>query len=106
MCLLNDESKREKHIFLGSAGAIFAATNPKSTISQIKRLIGKLYKDPSAQEDLRLLPFETSESFHGGILIHLKYLSKIWTFMTTAKILGILFAHLKQVTVKNIGLHL
>ena len=103
MCLLNDESKREKHIFLGSAGAIFAATNPKSTISQIKRLIGKLYNDPSVQEDLRLLPFDTScESSDGVILIHIQYLSKIWTFMPV-EILGMLFAHLKQVIEKNIG---
>nr|KAJ0209178.1 hypothetical protein LSAT_V11C400223190 [Lactuca sativa] len=110
--LLNDESKREtpavvsfgeKQRFLGSAGAAFATTNLKSTISQIKRLIGKLYNDPSVQEDLRLLPFDTScESSDGVILIHIQYLSKIWTFMPV-EILGMLFAHLKQVIEKNIG---
>ncbi|CAI9283102.1 unnamed protein product [Lactuca saligna] len=109
--LLNDESKREtpavvsfgeKQRFLGSAGAAFTTTNPKSTISQIKRMIGKLYNDPSVQEDLRLLPFDTSESSHGGILIHVKYLSKIWTFKPV-DILGMLFAHLKKVIEKNTG---
>nr|GFB58282.1 heat shock protein 70 family [Tanacetum cinerariifolium] len=59
--LLNDEAKREtpgvvsfgdKQRFLGSAGPAFATTNPKSTISQIKRLIGRQYNEPSVQEDL------------------------------------------------------
>ena len=48
--LLNDKSKREtptvicfgeKQRFLGSAGAASATMNPKSTISQVKRLIGR-----------------------------------------------------------------
>ncbi|KAI3710472.1 hypothetical protein L2E82_40255 [Cichorium intybus] len=108
--LLNDESKREtpavvsfgeKQRFLGSAGAAFAATNPKSTISQIKRLIGRQYKEPSVQEDLKLLPLETSEGPCGGVLIHLEYLGKTWTFMPV-EILGMLFAHLKQLTEKNL----
>ncbi|KAI3710474.1 hypothetical protein L2E82_40257 [Cichorium intybus] len=108
--ILNDESKRETHAvvsfgekqrFLGSAGAAFATTNPKSTISQIKRLIGRQYKEPSVQEDLKLLPFETSEGPHGGILIHIQYLKKRWTF-PPVEILGMLFAHLKQMTEKNL----
>ncbi|KAI3710473.1 hypothetical protein L2E82_40256 [Cichorium intybus] len=108
--LLNDESKREtpavvsfgeKQRFLGSAGAAFATTNPKSTISQIKRLIGRQYKEPSVQEDLKLLPFETSEGPRGGVLIHLEYLGKTWTFMPV-EILGMFFAHLKQLTEKNL----
>ncbi|XP_023742906.1 heat shock 70 kDa protein 16 isoform X1 [Lactuca sativa] len=108
--LLNDESKREtpavvsfgeKQRFLGSAGAAFATKFPKSTISQIKRLIGKLYNEPSVKEDLKLLPFETSEGPYGGVLIHLEYLGKTWTF-TPVEILGMLFAHLKQLTEKNL----
>lgn len=51
--LLNDESKREtpavvsfgeKQRFMGSAGAACATMNPKSTISQVKRLIGRKFK--------------------------------------------------------------
>ncbi|XP_023742916.1 heat shock 70 kDa protein 16 [Lactuca sativa] len=108
--LLNDESKREtpavvsfgeKQRFLGSSGAAFATKYPKSTISQIKRLIGRKYKEPSMQEELKLLPFETTEGPHGGVLIHLQYLDKTWTF-TPVDILGMLFAHLKQMTEKNL----
>nr|GEW44287.1 heat shock 70 kDa protein 16 [Tanacetum cinerariifolium] len=74
--LLNDEAKREspavvsfgdKQRFLGSAGAAFATANPKSTISQIKRLIGRQYKELSVQEELKLLPFVTSEGPRGDL---------------------------------------
>ncbi|KAI3680538.1 hypothetical protein L6452_35310 [Arctium lappa] len=108
--LLNDESKREtpavvsfgeKQRFLGSAGAASATMNPKSTISQVKRLIGSKYKDENVQKDLRLLPFETSMSPDGDILIHLQYLNERWTF-TPVQILGMLLAHLKQMAEKNL----
>ena len=81
--LLNDESRREtpavvcfgeKQRFLGSAGAASAMMHPKTTVSQVKRLIGRKFQEPDVQNELRLLPFETSEGQDGGILIHLKYL--------------------------------
>ncbi|GJV74046.1 heat shock 70 kDa protein 16 [Tanacetum coccineum] len=108
--LLNDEAKREtpgvvsfgdKQRFLGSAGASFAAANPKSTISQIKRLIGRQYKEPSVQEDLKFLPFVTREGPRGGILIEVEYMNEKMTF-TPVEILGMLFKHLKQLSEKNL----
>ncbi|KAI3686835.1 hypothetical protein L1987_80524 [Smallanthus sonchifolius] len=57
----------ENQRFLGSAGA---NENPESTISHVKRLIGKQYKDPNVQYDLGLLPFKTSKGPRGGVLIH------------------------------------
>ncbi|KAA8520057.1 hypothetical protein F0562_014269 [Nyssa sinensis] len=65
--LLNDESKREtpavvsfgeKQRFLGSAGAASATMHPKSTISQVKRLIGRKFKEPDVQDDLRLCDWD------------------------------------------------
>ncbi|XP_076915373.1 heat shock 70 kDa protein 16-like [Bidens hawaiensis] len=106
--LLNDESNREtpavvsfgdKQRFLGSAGAAFATTNPKSTISHIKRLIGKAYKE--VEEDLKLLPFMTIEGPRGGILIELEYLKIKWLF-TPVEILGMLLKHLKQTAEKSL----
>ncbi|XP_076922441.1 heat shock 70 kDa protein 16-like [Bidens hawaiensis] len=108
--LLNDESNREtpavvsfgeKQRFLGSAGAASATMNPKSTISQVKRLIGISYRNPVVQKDLNMLPFETSEAPNGGVLIHLRYLNDRYTF-TPVQILGMLFAHLKQMAEKNL----
>lgn len=108
--LLNDESKREnpavvsfgeKQRFLGSAGAASASMHPKSTISQVKRLIGRNFREPSVQDDLKLLPYETSEGPDEGILIHLQYLNERHTF-TPVQILAMLLAHLKQITEKNL----
>ncbi|CAH9081555.1 unnamed protein product [Cuscuta epithymum] len=107
--ILNDESKREtpsvvsfgeKQRFLGSAGAASATMNPKSTISQFKRLIGKKYREPTVQNDLKLFPFETSEGHDGGILIHLQYLHEKRTF-SPIQVLAMLFAHLRQIAEKN-----
>ncbi|KAA8515496.1 hypothetical protein F0562_018893 [Nyssa sinensis] len=108
--LLNDESNREtpavvsfgeKQRFLGSAGAASATMNPKSTISQVKRLIGRKFRQPDVREDLRVFPFETSEGPDGGILIHLQYLNEKQSF-SPVQILAMLFAHLKQITEKNL----
>jgi len=108
--LLNDESKREtpavvcfgeRQRFLGSAGAASSVMNPKSTIFQVKRLIGRNFKDPEVQNELTLLPFETSEGKDGGILIHLKYLGEARTF-TPVQILAMLFSNLKDITEKNL----
>ncbi|GFZ03225.1 heat shock protein 70 (Hsp 70) family protein [Actinidia rufa] len=108
--LLNDESKREtpaivsfgeKQRFLGSAGVASATMNPKSTISQVKRLIGRKYKEPTVRDDLRLFPFQTSEAPDGGILINLQYMGETHTF-TPVQILAMLLAHLKQITEKNL----
>lgn len=103
--LLNDESKREtpavvcfgeKQRFLGSAGASSAMMNLKSTISQVKRLMGRRFADPDVQKELKMLPFETFEGPDGGILIQLKYLGKSHTF-TPVQIMAMLFAHLKEI---------
>ncbi|GAV72932.1 HSP70 domain-containing protein [Cephalotus follicularis] len=108
--LLNDESKREtpavvcfgeKQRFLGSAGAASATMNPKSTISQLKRLIGRKFTEPNVQNDLKMLPFETSEGPNGGILIHLKFLGETHT-LTPVQVMGMLFAHLKDIAEKNL----
>ncbi|XP_031405238.1 heat shock 70 kDa protein 16 isoform X1 [Punica granatum] len=108
--LLNDESKREtaaivcfgeKQRFLGSAGAASAMMNPKSTISQLKRLIGRRFADPDVQRDLRMLPIETCEGSDGGVLVRIKYAGGTHTF-TAVQIMAMLFAHLREVTEKNL----
>nr|GEV31076.1 heat shock 70 kDa protein 16 [Tanacetum cinerariifolium] len=108
--LLNDESNREtpavvsfgeKQRFLGSAGAAAATMNPRSTISQVKKLIGVKYKSPGVHDDLKLLPFETSEGSDGGVLICLRYLNEQCTF-TPVQIMAMLFAHLKYMAEKNL----
>ncbi|KAL4628400.1 hypothetical protein ACB092_05G235800 [Castanea dentata] len=111
--LLNDESKREtpavvsfgeKQRFMGSIGAASATKNPRSTISQVKRLIGRRFREPDIENDLRLFPFECLEGQDGGVLIRLEYLGEMHMF-SPVQILGMLFSHLKQIAEKDLELN-
>lgn len=42
-------------------------TNPKNTVSQFKRFIGRKYKDPAVQEELKRTPYNVVETENGGI---------------------------------------
>lgn len=108
--LLNDESNREtpaivcfgeKQRFLGSAGAASAMMHPKSTVSQVKRLIGRKFADPDVQRELKMLPVETCEGPDGGILIRIQYAGEKHTFSPT-QVMAMLFAHLKDIAEKNL----
>ncbi|KAL6524240.1 hypothetical protein OROGR_016674 [Orobanche gracilis] len=109
--VLNDESKREtpaivcfgnKQRFLGTAGAASSMMNPKITISQIKRLIGRQFSDPELQLDLKSLPFTVSEGPDGYPLIHAQYLGETRTF-TPTQILGMVLSDLKSIAEKNLN---
>lgn len=43
-----------------------AITNPKNTISGVKRFIGRRFSDAEVQKELKLLPYETRERKDGG----------------------------------------
>eukprot|EP01018_Ginkgo_biloba_P010427 Gb_20168 [translate_table: standard] len=107
---LNDESKREtpavvcfgeKQRFLGTAAAASATMNPKTTISQIKRLIGRKFRDPEVQHDLQLFPFEALEAPDGGILIQVRYMGENRRF-TPTQILGMILSHLRLIATKSL----
>ncbi|KAJ8422662.1 hypothetical protein Cgig2_014431 [Carnegiea gigantea] len=109
--VLNDESKREtpavvcfgeKQRFIGTAGAASALMNPKNTVSQIKRLIGRPFSDPELQKDLKSLPFTVTEGPDGFPLIHVRYLGETKQF-TPTQVLGMLFSNLKGIAEKNLN---
>ncbi|CAA2957822.1 heat shock 70 kDa 15-like [Olea europaea subsp. europaea] len=109
--VLNDESKREtpavvcfgdKQRFLGTAGAASSMMNPKNTISQIKRLIGRQFSDPELQQDLKSLPFSVIEGPDGYPLIHARYLGEMRTF-TPVQVLGMVLSDLKSIAEKNLN---
>lgn len=109
--VLNDESKREtpalvcfgeKQRFLGTAGAASSLMNPKNTISQIKRLIGRPFSDPELQRDLKALPFVMIEGPDGFPLIQARYLGEVRTF-TPTQVLGMVFSDLKSIAEKNLN---
>nr|DAC74176.1 TPA_exp: heat shock protein A4 [Apostichopus japonicus] len=48
-------------------------TNPKNTVSQFKRFIGRKYKDPAVQEELKRTPYNVVETENGGIGMQVQY---------------------------------
>ncbi|KAL8458191.1 hypothetical protein ACS0TY_035909 [Phlomoides rotata] len=109
--VLNDESNRqtptvvcfgEKQRFLGTAGAASSMMNPKNTISQIKRFIGRQFSDPELQRDLKSLPFMVTEGPDGYPLIHARYLGETRTF-TPTQVLGMVLSDLKRIAETNLS---
>ncbi|PIA65092.1 hypothetical protein AQUCO_00100522v1 [Aquilegia coerulea] len=109
--VLNDESKREtpaivcfgdKQRFIGTAGAASTMMNPKNSISQIKRLIGKRFSDPELQNDIKTLPFSVTEGPDGYPLINVRYLGESRSF-TPTQVLGMVLSDLKGIAEKNLN---
>ncbi|XP_020226409.1 heat shock 70 kDa protein 14 [Cajanus cajan] len=108
--VLNDESKREtpavvcfgeKQRFIGTAGAASTMMNPKNSISQIKRLVGRKFADPEFQRYLKSLPFVVTEGNDGYPLIHARYLGEAKTF-TPTQVFGMMLSNLKEIAQKNL----
>jgi len=109
--VLNEESKRETPMvisfgesqrFLGVAGAASGSMNPKNTVTQVKRLVGRKFSDPEAQRDMAILPFKCSEGPDGEILIHVMYLNEPRTFSPT-QVLAMALSSLKAIAETNLG---
>src|SRR3989344_5921749 len=47
-----------------------AVTNPKNTISQIKRFMGHNFDEDAVQKDIKNVPFEARKFSNGGIEVH------------------------------------
>ncbi|MQM15388.1 hypothetical protein Taro_048331 [Colocasia esculenta] len=109
--ILNEESKREtpaivcfgdKQRFIGTAGAASSTMNPKNSISQIKRLIGRKFSDPELQRDIQTLPFIVTEGPDGFPLIHARYLGEQRAF-TPTQILAMVLSNLKGIAEQNLN---
>ncbi|CAL9099766.1 unnamed protein product [Musa acuminata var. zebrina] len=109
--VLNDESKREtpavvcfgeKQRFIGTAGATSSTMNPKNSVSQIKRLVGRKFSDPEVQRDIQLVPFKVTEGPDGFPLIHANYLGEQKTF-TPTQILAMVLSNLKSIAENNLN---
>ncbi|PKA64524.1 Heat shock 70 kDa protein 14 [Apostasia shenzhenica] len=109
--VLNDESKREtpaivcfgeKQRFIGTAGAASLTMNPRNSVSQIKRLIGRKFSDPDLQRDLKSFPFTVTEGPDGFPLIHVRYLGEQKAF-TPTQVLAMVLSNLKGIAEKNLN---
>lgn len=109
--VLNDESKRETPVvvsfgeqqrFVGVAGAASQMMNVKNTVTQVKRLIGKKFTDPSVQAEIATFPFSVTEGNDGEPLINVMYLNERRSF-TPTQVLAMVLSNLKTIGEKNLG---
>ncbi|VAH15208.1 unnamed protein product [Triticum turgidum subsp. durum] len=109
--VLNEESKREtpaivcfgdKQRFIGTAGAANSTMNPKNSISQIKRLLGRKFADPELQDDIKAFPFRVSEGPDGFPLVHVRYLGEERSF-TPTQLLAMVLSNLKAIAEGNLN---
>ncbi|KAJ9538124.1 hypothetical protein OSB04_030857 [Centaurea solstitialis] len=89
-----------EHCFLGVVDAVGCITYPKSSITQILRLIvGRLFSDPDLQQDLKAFPFSVTEGPDGFPLIHAHYRSETKSF-TPIQVMGMVFSNMKRLAEK------
>ncbi|TVU17170.1 hypothetical protein EJB05_33187 [Eragrostis curvula] len=109
--VLNEESKREtpaivcfgdKQRFIGTAGAASSTMNPKNSISQIKRLLGRKFSDPELQSDMASFPFRVTEGPDGFPLVHVRFLGEERTF-TPTQLLAMVLSNLKGIAEGNLN---
>ena len=60
---------KNREILVGVQARRQQITNPRNTIFQVKRLIGRRFLDPEVQRDKKLLPYEIREAADGGVEI-------------------------------------
>ena len=76
------------------------STNPRNTISQVKRLLGKRFDDPSVQADLPSFPFKVTAAPDGQCLVEVDYLDTI-AQLTPVQIMAALLVDLRELAEKE-----
>ncbi|KAI8100756.1 hypothetical protein M9434_005147 [Picochlorum sp. BPE23] len=109
--LLNKESNREtpsvvtftqKQRQMGTAAVGGMATNPKNTVTEIKRLMGKKFNDPEVQADKESSPFAIVEGENGECMVEVNYLGQA-TRMSPEQIMAALLVDLREIAEKESG---
>jgi len=60
-----------KHI-VGDVAKRQMVVNPKTTVFSIKRLMGRKYKDPEVQKDIKWLPYDIKEGRDGMAVVNVE----------------------------------
>lgn len=103
--LLNKESKREcpsvvafgpKQRQLGTDAVGSLAVNPKNTVTQLKRFLGKPFNSPDVQRDIAKVPFAVKEGPGGSILVEVSYLNERVS-LTPEQLVAMLMVDLKGI---------
>ncbi|KAB8267378.1 Hsp70 protein-domain-containing protein [Aspergillus minisclerotigenes] len=91
----------EKERLIGEAAKNQAAMNPKNTIFDIKRLIGRRYDDPIVKKDVESWPFKVVDQ-GGSPAVEVEYLGETKTF-TPQEISSMVLMKMKEVAETKLG---
>ncbi|KAI6005898.1 heat shock protein 70 family [Pisolithus albus] len=86
---------------IGDAAKNQAAMNPRNTVFDAKRLIGRRYDDPDVKKDMAHWPFEVVEK-EGSPLIKVNYLGEEKTF-TPQEISSMVLTKMKEISEAKLG---
>ncbi len=91
----------EEERLIGDAAKNQAALNPKNTVFDAKRLIGRRFDDSSVQKDIKTWPFKVIDS-EGSPLIEVDYLKETKTF-SPQEISSMVLTKMKEIAEAKIG---
>jgi len=75
-----------------------AITNPENTVFGVKRLIGRKFKSPEVQNDIKILPFKIEEAENGDVRINLRENKN-----SPAEISSFILANIKKTAEEYLG---
>ncbi|XP_017767886.1 PREDICTED: heat shock 70 kDa protein 4 [Nicrophorus vespilloides] len=84
-----------KNRILGVAAKNQQVTNMKNTVYGLKRLLGRKFRDPHVQKELKILPYNAIETANGNIGIKVNYLGEEHVF-SPEQCLAMLITKLKD----------
>ncbi|KAL4934957.1 hypothetical protein BDV06DRAFT_217773 [Aspergillus oleicola] len=91
----------DKERLIGEAAKNQAAMNPKNTVFDIKRLIGRRFEDPIVKKDVEAWPFKVVDQ-GGSPAVEVDYLGETKTF-TPQEISSMVLMKMKEVAETKLG---
>ncbi|KAA8912811.1 hypothetical protein TRICI_003354 [Trichomonascus ciferrii] len=91
----------DKERLIGDAAKNQAALNPKNTVFDAKRLIGRRFDDPAVQKDMKSWPFKIVDNA-GNPQIEVQYLNETKTF-SPQEISAMVLTKMKETAEAKIG---
>ncbi|KAI9890844.1 MAG: Heat shock protein ssb1 [Vezdaea aestivalis] len=92
----------DKERLIGESAKNQAAMNPKNTIFDIKRLIGRRFDDPTVKKDVESWPFTVVSDHAGNPQVQVDYLGETKTF-SPQEISSMVLTKMKEVAETKLG---
>ncbi|KAI0409970.1 hsp70-like protein [Xylaria palmicola] len=96
-------SFNEKERLIGEAAKNQAAMNPRNTVFDVKRLIGRPFSDPIVKKDIESWPFKVIEQgSSGNPIVQVEYLGESKTF-SPQEISAMVLTKMKEIAETKLG---